>query len=205
MIVICLFFRYNGLMEGLFLKLIEQLNGAVFTLLGILIVIFWAIYKLGGLSTKFGKFEEERIETKKDLTEIKKDVAKITATVDLLYQHHLSTIKNRSPLSLTEKGEEISAALNIQEKVAVHWEEIKKKIEEKKPSNSYDIQTVSLDSARDCFESIFTEEDRSEIKQYAFKSGLNLLEFFPIIGIISRDRLLKEKGMDLGEVDKHNK
>lgn len=49
----------------------------------------------------------------------------------------------------------------------------------------------------------FTEEEKNEIKQHAYKTGLNLLEFFPIIGIIARDKILKERGIDLEEVDSH--
>lgn len=191
-------------MLEIFLKLIEQLNSAVFVLIAILALAFWAIYKIAKMITLFNGFKEERTEIKTDLTDIKNNVAKTTATVDLLYQSHLSTVKSHSPLSLTEKGKEISDALKLEEKVANHWSEIKNKIEEKNPSNPYDIQTASLGMARDCFEAIFTNEERNEIKQHAFKIGLNILEFFPIIGIIARDKLLSERGINLSEVDKHN-
>lgn len=196
-------------MAEVFLKLIEQLNSAVFVLIAILVLAFWAIYKVAAMITLFKSFKDERTETKNDLTDIKKDVAKVTATVDLLYQSHLyqsqlPTVKSYSPLSLTDKGKEISGALKLGEKIANHWVEIKNKIEEKKPSNSYDIQTASLDLARDCFETIFTNEERNEMKQYAFKNGLNILEFFPIIGIITRDKFLAERGINLSEVDEHD-
>lgn len=196
-------------MLELFFKLIEQLNSSVFVLLAILILAFWAIYKVAAMVTLFKSFRDERTETKNDLTDIKKDVAKVTATVDLLYQSHLyqshlPTVKSYSPLSLTDKGKEISEALKLEGKIANHWIEIKNKIEEKKPSNSYDIQTASLDLARDCFDAIFTNEERNEMKQHAFKNGLNILEFFPIIGIIARDKLLMERGINLSEVDKHD-
>ncbi|MFH1564619.1 MAG: hypothetical protein ABIC82_02090 [bacterium] len=196
-------------MLELFLKLIEQLNSSVFVLLAILVLAFWAIYKIAAMVTLFGGFKEERAETKKDLTDIKKDVAKVTATVDLLYQshlyqNHLPTVKSYSPLSLTDKGKDISDALKLEGKVASHWSEIKSKIEEKNLSNPYDIQTASLDLARDCFETIFTNEERNEMKQYAFKNGLNILEFFPIIGIITRDKFLTERGINLSEVDEHD-
>lgn len=142
-------------MQELFLKLLEQLNGAVFVLLGILILAFWCVYKIATLITIFNGFKEERTETKSDLSDIKKDIAKTAATVGLLYQSHLSTVKSQSPLSLTTVGKEISQALNLEAKVAVHWTEIKSKIEEQNPVNPYDIQKISLDVARNCFENFF--------------------------------------------------
>lgn len=191
-------------MEAIFLKLIEQLNSAVMILILILVIAFWAVYKISSIVTLFGGFKEERRETKEDIREMRKDLSKISGTVDLLYQKYLPTVQSQSPLSLTPKGKEISAALKIEEKVSNHWDVIKEKTERKSPSNPYDIQSVAMELARDCFDIIFSEQEKDEIKLYAYQKGVNLLEIVPIIGVLVRDKYLKEKGITAEEIDRHS-
>lgn len=191
-------------MELIFLKLIEQLNGAVFILVAILLIAFWAIYKLGGIIKTFNFFEKKNENFDKSIDEIKSNIFSIKATTDLLYQNHLSTIQNHSPLSLTSRGEKFSTELQMEQKVSNHWNEIKNEIDKKSPSNPYDIQTVSMELAKNCFEHIFSEQEKAEIKAYAYKIGVNLLEILPIIGILARDKYLIEKGISVEDIDAHD-
>lgn len=189
-------------MPAVFIELIKQLNSAVFTLIAILFVIFWLLYKAGGIVKSYKDFEGKNEKFDNKIDNIKEGLAAIRATTDLLYQAHLSTVKSHSPVSLTPKGEMVSKAISAETKVAEHWKDIKAKLEEKNPTNPYDIQTVAMDIAMECFEKIFTAEEQNQIKTYAFSIGLNLLEVYPIIGIIIRDRLFKERGINVEEVDK---
>ena len=191
-------------MESVFIKLLEQLNSAVFILVAILLVAFWAIYKMGGLVKTFNFFEKKNEGFDKSIDEMKANIFSIKATTDLLYQSHLSTVQSHSPMSLTEIGKKISAELKMEDKVTNHWEGVKNEIDKKSPSNPYDIQTISMELARNCFEHIFTPSEQSEIKVYAYKSGANLLEILPIIGIIVRDRYLKEKGIPAVDIHAHD-
>lgn len=190
-------------MSAIFLQLIQQLNSAVFVLVAILIIAFWAIYKLGGIVNTFDLFKNKNSELDKHVETIKENLATIKATTQLLYDAHLSTVKAHSPISLTEKGMQISTDLKLAEKVGIHWDEIKDKITKRAPANPYDIQVVAMDIARACFDSIFSEAERNEIKLYAYKTGNNLLEIFPIIGILARDKFLEESGLTPKAVDEH--
>ncbi len=180
-------------MEAIFSRLLEQLNSSVFTLLAILAIAFWVLYKLGGIVATFTSFKDKHKDLDGHIGGMKETLASIKATTDLLYQAHLSTIQSHSPVSLTDIGKTISDDLHIDEKITKHWNRIAAAIEERNPSNPYDIQTVSMDIARDCFDVIFSEAERNEIKSYAYEKGKNLLEILPIIGILVRDRFLKEK------------
>ncbi len=190
-------------MEAIFLALIQQLNGAVFILVLILLVVFWLTYKSGGWVKSYNDFEgkSEKFDNKIDL--IKESIFKVQATTDLLYQAHLSTVKAHSPISLTDKGKKIATDISAELKVNNHWEDIKREVDRKNPANPYDIQTVSMDIARNCFERIFTAQEQSEIKNYAYGIGMNLLEIYPILGVIIRDRVFKEGNIKPEEVDKH--
>ena len=191
-------------MEAVFLSLIGQLNGSVFTLVVILVLMFFVVYKLGGVVKSYKDFESSKEKNETKMDDIKTSLAKITATTDLLYQSHLSTVKSTSPLKLTDKGVQVSTAIGAEEKVANHWEEIKKVLEGKHPVNPYDIQVIAMDIARRCFDKIFTPAEQDVAKTYAFKTGLNLLEIYPVIAIIIRDKIFQERNMSLGEIDKHD-
>ena len=60
-----------------------------------------------------------------------------------------------------------------------------------------------MDTADDCFNTIFSKEERDEIKLYAYNIGMNLFEIMPIIGIKIRDEYMKESGVNVEDVDKH--
>ena len=190
-------------MEGIFIKLLEQLNSAVFVLVAILIIAFWAVYKLGGIVKLFSHFQDKNKEIDGSIAAIKDTLSTINATTKLLYEEHLSTVKSHSLVSLTEKGKEVSQAVKAEEKVAQHWQEIKAKLEEKNPKNPYDIHVAALDIAKDCFDSLLSAEEKDEIKLYAYKIGMNLLEIYPIFGILLRDQYLKEKNISVEEIDQH--
>jgi hypothetical protein len=187
----------------IFLKLIEQLNSSVITLILILAVAFWAVYKLGGIVNEFSGFKEKNSTIDGSIGGIKDSLATIKATTDLLYQAHLTTVKSHSPISLTQKGIDIAKTLVIEQKVANHWDVIRNEIEKRNPSNPYDIQMISMEISRKCFEKVFSLEEQEELKLYAYKSGINLLEIFPIVGVIIRDKFLEYKGIPVDEIDVH--
>ncbi|MFH1192671.1 MAG: hypothetical protein V1655_04325 [bacterium] len=87
-------------------------------------------------------------------------MAKINATVDLLYKAHLATIQSRSPVSLSDLGKKISDDLKLEIKVNDHWQKIKSEIMKNNPSNPYDIQVITLKVAQDCFDKFFIEKEK---------------------------------------------
>ncbi|MEK7561002.1 MAG: hypothetical protein AAB539_03550 [Patescibacteria group bacterium] len=195
-------------MEAIIAKLIAELNSAVFLLLAILFFAFWAMFQLGSITKTFKDFKDKNKTTDTDIGGIKDSLAAVRATTELLYQAHLaqahySTVQRKSPITLTEKGEQISAALKITEKIANHWDDIKTEVKKRSPINPYDIQTAAMDVARNCFDAFFSDTEKSEIKLYAYNAGMDLLEIYPIIGILVRDKILAENGIAAEEVDAH--
>jgi len=191
-------------METVFLKLTEQLNSSVFTLIAILALAFFLCYKIACVVTKFSGLEERNNKFEGNVDSIKETLLKIKTTNDLMYERFRKTVKSHSPISLTEKGIEIATEIKAREKVANHWDEIKELIKVESLSNPYDIQVECMEKAQNCFNSLFTEEEKSEIKLHAFKIGMNLMEIYPIIGVKIRDKILKEKGINVDDIDKHD-
>ncbi len=186
-------------MIELLIKLVEQLNGAVFVLVVILIVAFWATYKLSGIISLFGGFKEERTDLKLDIKTIKNDLSNVSATVKLLYD--IRTIQTNSPISLSELGQTISSDLFLSTKVDNYWDQIKPIIASKNPSNPYDVQTIALDNAKLFFDKFFDANEKDVLKTYAYQKGLNVLQIYPIIGVHTRDRYLREEGMKVDDID----
>ena len=181
-------------METVFIELIKQLNGSVFTLIAVLFVVFWLIYKAGEITGSFRGFTKKNDKIDSSIDMIKDSINKVQATTDLLYQAHLSTVKAHSPLALSSKGQEVATYINLDQKVDKHWKDIEKEFcRVNVKSNPYDIQITALNIAEDCFDKIFDEVERDQIKTYAYKIGMNLLEIYPIIGIKIRDRILADK------------
>jgi len=194
-------------METIFLALINKLNSSVFVLLAILLLAFWVVYIAGKITSSFRIFEKKNENIDTTLHDIKDSLAKVKATTDILYQvhlTHLSTVKNQSPMKLTPKGEEISKTISAELKISTYWHSIRDELKKINTTNPYDIQVAAINLAQYCFDNIFTEQERNEIKTYAFKIGINLLEIYPIIGLIIRDMYFKEQNISLEDVDKHD-
>lgn len=191
-------------MEAVFLALIGQLNGAIFVLVCLLFLGFFGTYKIGTIVTYFKETKDKNEKVDAKIDGIKEVLNSVKATTDLLYQTHITTVQRHSPISLTARGKEIATAIEAEVKVINHWDKIKTLLEKKNPTNPYDIQTVAMDISRNCFEQIFTADEQNKIKTYAYQIGLNLLEIYPIFGVIIRDRYFKEKNIALEEIDLHD-
>lgn len=190
-------------MESVFISLIQQLNSSVFVLICILVLCFWGAYKVGGIKTYFTETKDKNDKIDGKIDSIKDVLSKVQATADLLYQSHLLTVQRQSPISLTPLGEEIVRMVSVDAKLNEHWDAIRNQIGQGNPQNPYDIQTVSLSIARDCFDRIFTQTEQNEIKNFAYSRGLNLLEVYPVIGVKIRDKILQERGLTVDAVDQH--
>ena len=85
-------------MQEVFIKLIEQLNSNVLLLLGILVLAFYTVYKVGEWKQLF-LTHNNRIEKMEKMPET---IISIQTKVDLIYQY--ATVKSINPVNLIEKG-----------------------------------------------------------------------------------------------------
>lgn len=191
-------------MPDLLLKLAEQLNSSVFVLLVILVVAFWATFKLAKVISQHENFCKKQDNFDGTIDTIKEDIHAIKAKVDIIYNRNLDTVQAHSPISISDTGQKIASALKLEDLVVQYWDKISEVIKQKNPSNPYDIQVVAMALASDVFEDFFSEEEKVRIKKYAFDNGRNLLEIYPIIGVLMRDKYLNDMGISVDEIDKHD-
>ena len=95
-------------MEAIFLALIQQLNGAVFVLIALLIIAFYTFFKVGSIVTYFKETKDKNEKIDGKIDNIKDSLSTIKATTELLYQAHLKTSRKAIYDYLKECGFELT-------------------------------------------------------------------------------------------------
>lgn len=214
-----------SLMEALnFLKNILSSDAGSF---GTAVVLFgfilWAAWKVSSALTqikteregvlksiekideRFTKIDERFTKVDERILSIKEDMVVMSGNITLLLSKggKERAVKSNSPLSLTEKGDSIAEQLNAQVRVTSNWETIRRELDANLvTSNPYDIQQYCLDKIAVAPERFFSAPDLDAMKTIAYQNGDTFFEYCQVLGVIVRDRYLKEKGLDAGEIDK---
>ena len=103
---------------------------------------------------------------------------------------------SESPIKLSKVGKEISDNVKAEEIIKDQMSRLRPMFES--ISNSYDIQEKAMELG----ESIYNEVDddvKDNIKKEVYRTGLLLLQAFPIFSILLRDAIMEEQG-DKGRV-----
>lgn len=182
-----MFFNHTTTMEGTIITigLIEAL-----TLIGSLIAtIFLAAWRLSGSISRLD--------------------ATITGLLTRLDDFHDRLIniegkgnnafQSSSPVSLTEKGKRIVEETGLKPFIDEHKDEfIQRCAKEKNVATAYDVQEAAFDFFN---EYRFDPEFENKIKEFAYREGVSMDVVRRVAGIYFRDEFLKDRGMDVKEID----
>ncbi len=166
----------------------------VFIPLGVSIVtgiISFFVYK-----SKVDRLEQDVKEIRLDCREVRDKVIKCETALD--YKEPLT--KRKSPVTLTDRGNRILIESGGQSFVDKNYEELKQKIEKEKPATSYDIQ----ETAKQVIDEIKDDTRINPIKEYLFKEGMEIGDIIVVLGIYLRDKILKERGVTVDDIDKYD-
>ena len=190
-----------GIVEHLLDKLIDQLNSSVVVLLAILVLAFYAAYKVGSWKQLFLS-HAGRIEKVERISDI---VIAIQTKVDLIYQYSNpnAPVRSMSSANLTSVGREIVASIKAEDIFKTHSVKLIAMVEAKKPQNAYDIQQCSFNVAKREFLSLLNEEQLRIVKDEAFKRGILVEDVLAVFGILLRNKILEDKAIPIADVDKH--
>ena len=137
-----------------------------------------------------------------EITELKKEQRdirdKVIACETTLKEREPLT-KRRSPVDLTDRGHKFLEDSGGKKFIDDNYPELKGKVDEKTPQTSYDIQEVS----RFVIENLKDDTRINNIKEYLFKEGLKIEDVVDALGIYLRNKILKEKDIDVGDIDKY--
>lgn len=164
----------------------------------ILAICYFAVWKISHFSTKFSSVEKLEASIgviKEDMHYVKASIKIITDSTNPLAQRH-------SPVSLTEKGKQVSKEIKIDDLITNHWEDIFSKLNKTltKECNPYDIQVESF-KIGETYQELLNNEELKTVKNHAYKAGFNLEVYNLLFGIIIRNKYLSTKGFKSEDVD----
>lgn len=155
--------------------------------------------KLGRYAQMVDDLKEnmKECQAKNGATDIK--IIELATKIDERTRAYSSTLtKRKSPLSLTEAGDELLILSGGKHYVEEHFGTLLEMIEAKKPQTAYDIQECS----KSVLEAQSAKPSFNHLKNYLFKEGRMLEDLITVMGIFLRDAVLAHKKIHVGEIDK---
>lgn len=168
-------------------------------------LIYWVTKNITVINTEHGAAKQmtEKLDTYID--ELRKDMAFVKGTLEIMKNQNGDLAQAHSPISLTDKGKHLASENHLQEMVAANWSRIISVIDAKvKNKNAYDIQQFCIETMAVEPEVLLPETDILILKQQAYNIGKLLQEYSIIPALIIRDRYFQEKHIEMADVDKYD-
>jgi len=188
--------------------------GLMETLLTIIVsIIASVITTIASVSFYWGKKVEQIDNLKESNKELKGKVEELNNTViELKTKVNICLplspanplAKTKSPISLTEEGNNARKTIRADEIFENHKKHLYAQLDKSKLNNAYDIQVETFKVIDENLFKSLNEQEMILLKNEAYKAGQPLEFFLIIFQIILRDCVLKEKGMLISDVDKHD-
>ncbi len=137
----------------------------------------------------------------KDVGDLLKDVGDLKGTLSKMRTSGEDNFsESQSPQALNKKGRDVADIINAQ----AIAEKYANKVQVDPAANAYDIQESCFSFALQELKDYLSDEERESIKGVAYNNGVDEKTIFHIvIGIVLRDEILKNRDIDLAQVDKH--
>lgn len=171
-------------------------------------IVVGGLAGFGGAALKLGRYaqmvEDLRTRTdnsEKEVKELTKQLTACATKIDERTQSAASSlVKRKSPISLSEMGEDLLKKSGADKFVLENQSELVEKIRKENPSTAYDVQ----EAAKRVVSSLVDDEKVIPLKNYAFKEGLELNNIFLVTAIYLRDIALpllnfKPEDIDLSD------
>jgi len=174
---------------------------------GLLALSWWLVHSITKFITEYsikqGLFNKQMDKTESDIAQIKEDIAFLKGSFGAAIEIKDTLVKKKSPISLTDLGLQLVAEHNLDGIIVDNWLKINTAIQNLKTNNPYDIQEFCLESAFVRANIFFSDKDIDRLKRISYQTGAPLFSIARVMGILIRDRYLKENGIDIGEIDQH--
>lgn len=130
--------------------------------------------------------------------------------VDLKYLKAIATDKGsdfaqaHSPISLTQKGEQVAEEIGVDKMIANNWDNIVSTLDNIKERNAYDIQQFCIERMAIAPQTFLKESDVTKLKIFAYNTGRSIVDYSIIFAIRIRDKYFAIKDIDVNDVDVNN-
>jgi hypothetical protein len=181
--------------------------GSVFALFALAFwLVHWITKKVTGINFSHDALSNSVKKMEGHIEKMQEDIVYLKVNFDVFkdISHPLSQAK--SPIALTELGNKISEELEANKMIISSWDMIYSDLEEHTAGqNAYDIQQYCIETATVDLSRFISKADLDKVKMYAFRNGKSLAYYAPVFAIPIRDRYLKQKGINISEVDSNVK
>lgn len=126
-------------------------------------------------------------------------VPEIAARVEVLWSNQ--TTVSRSPMQLNEVGEKVLKQSNIRELTQKYYDDILVKIKDLNPPNPYQAQQILIDVVN-AYKNV--DEYKNKLETGAFNAGMDVDTVLLVGAIDIRDRIIKDIGFQIDDIDKHD-
>lgn len=181
------------------------------TLLG---TILTGAFVAGGLFNRINQQEKSTGEVKDDMKDIKKDIKSdmkdLSSKIDTLSGQMALIVRSdvannlsvsNSPRKLSSLGEKVLIDSGIKDVLDIKIDQIIELTRQKKPENSYQAQEAIIDVVQ----SLATDDDiKDAVEEGAFQSGHTPFEVLFVGALDIRDKVMKELGFIVEDIDKHD-
>lgn len=154
-----------------------------------------AMLTVGKLFQRVTHLEEDNKANKSEIKEIR-DKA-IACETRLKEREPLG--KRRSPLALSERGVGFLKNSGGETFVDDNYATLRDAVDALNPQTSYDVQEV----AKKVIENLRNDDRLNPLKEWLFKDGSTLEDLFFVMSIHLRDKILREKGWNVEDIDNH--
>lgn len=153
------------------------------------------------LNKDIDTLKDENKELREKINKIENDFSFLRGVMSSESKNLNILTESHSPRRLTKEGEKVLKDSGIEQIVNLRYDEILELVKEDKPLNSYQAQE-SVKKA------VFTLSEDADIKntieEGAFQSGYSPVDVIIVGAIFIRDRVLKDLGFLVEDIDKHN-
>ena len=182
--------------------------GSAAAIFAVLLLSFWLTHwvtkQITRINSSHGILSTSIARVESHIDEVRKDISYLKGTTDIIRMGNHPLTKSKSPVTLTDLGNSISAKLNAEEMICRNWDDIYLDLETNVGSNNaYDIQKYCIETATVELSKLISKVDLEKVKTFAFNDGKPLAYYAPIFGILVRDKYFEMKGIDIIEVDEH--
>jgi hypothetical protein len=159
-------------------------------------VVAFIIYR-----EKVNRLEEDMKELKQDMKSMNNDLIECKTKIEERTKSSPAVYaKSESPISLTDKGEDILKRSGADAFVLQNQQEFVDKVKKKNPQTAYDVQAC----AKEVIQLIVDEKRFNKFKDFVFKEGIDLDPIFLVMGIYLRDIALPLLGFKPEDIDKND-
>lgn len=163
-------------------------------------VIVKTIYSISSFIQRFKTVESNTTTIADELKRLRTDLStRIDNLADLSIQNRLS--EAHSPRQLNDVGKKVLDDSGINSVVDDKFDYIVKKVRERNPENAYQAEQTILDTVEHLIDDPAIKD---AVENGAFQSGQPIAAVLYVGGLYIRDRILKELGLEVKDIDIHD-